>query len=72
MSEPTSDPRVSAGIHFTPRQAEIMHLLRAGYRNQEIATELGIRLDTVKGHLRLMFALAGLRGRGNRVKLATF
>ncbi len=36
---------------LTPREAEIVHLIRKGYSNKEIAQELGIAVTTVKWNM---------------------
>lgn len=36
---------------LTPREAEIVRLLRKGYSNKEIAQELGIAVTTVKWNM---------------------
>ncbi len=53
--------------HLTPRQREVLQLLAQGQSNQEIASELGIALATVKLHVNAI--LRGLRLR-NRTEAA--
>ncbi len=61
-------PRTS----LTPREREVLELVGQGFKNREVADELGIRPGTVKVHLKHIFektgasdryalALAGLR-----------
>lgn len=59
------------GRATTPRQNEVLELLRKGFTNQEIATALGVAPSTVKTHVRALCErleadnrteLAGLRG----------
>jgi DNA-binding NarL/FixJ family response regulator len=40
-----------------------MLLVEQGFKNREIATELGIRPGTVKIHLKHIFEKTGVRGR---------
>ena len=39
-------------VSFTPRELELLNLLRQGMQNKRIAYELGISQSTVKAHLR--------------------
>ncbi len=48
---------------LTPRERQVMELVEQGYKNREIATELGIRPGTVKIHLKHIFEKTGVRGR---------
>jgi DNA-binding NarL/FixJ family response regulator len=41
--------------HLTPRQKEILRLLRHGYDNQNIALEIGISVKTVENHLTRLY-----------------
>lgn len=36
--------------HLTPREIEVVRLVAEGYRNREIAKELGISVKTVETH----------------------
>lgn len=51
---------------FTPREADVIHWLIEGKTNVEIALLLGLRLQTVKGHLTALFNKTGT---GNRLAL---
>lgn len=48
---------------LTPRELQVVALLRRGCINKEIARELGIMEDTVKKHLQSVFAKLGVRRR---------
>ena len=50
-------------IALTERQSQIANMIADGYKNQEIAKELGIRPGTVKIHLKHIFEKTGVRGR---------
>jgi two-component system, NarL family, nitrate/nitrite response regulator NarL len=55
-------PRV-APPSLTRRELQIMELVERSLRNREIAAALGIRVGTVKIHLRHIFEKTGIRGR---------
>ena len=55
--------RVDASEALTPRESQVVALLRQGCINKEIAQELGIREDTVKKHLQSVFAKLGVHRR---------
>jgi DNA-binding CsgD family transcriptional regulator len=48
---------------LTPRETEVVHLLRAGLTNQEIAERLVISTGTVRTHLENVFAKLGVHTR---------
>ena len=48
---------------LTAREQQVLQLVRQGYRNKEIAQELGITPGTVKIHLKHVFEKTGVRGR---------
>lgn len=48
---------------LSPRELQVVTLLRRGYINKQIAHELGIREDTVKKHLQSVFAKLGVHRR---------
>jgi DNA-binding NarL/FixJ family response regulator len=62
-----SDAPLTQGWRFSPRERQIVALLASGCSNQEIATRLGLRLQTVKNHLSRVYRKLGVP---NRVQLA--
>jgi DNA-binding NarL/FixJ family response regulator len=52
-----------ARSELTPREHQVVQLVEQGYKNREIAAELGIRPGTVKIHLKHIFEKTGVRGR---------
>ena len=53
----------SARSDLTPREQQVLELVEQGFKNKEIALELGIRPGTVKIHLKHIFEKTGVRGR---------
>jgi len=52
-----------ARSELTPREQQVLELVEQGFKNKEIALELGIRPGTVKIHLKHIFEKTGIRGR---------
>jgi two-component system nitrate/nitrite response regulator NarL len=48
---------------LTPRETQVMELVQRGMKNKEIAALLGIRIGTVKIHLKHIFEKTGIHGR---------
>ena len=48
---------------LTPREQQVLELVEQGFKNKDIAVELGIRPGTVKIHLKHIFEKTGVRGR---------
>jgi two-component system nitrate/nitrite response regulator NarL len=48
---------------LTAREQQVLELVEQGFKNKEIALELGIRPGTVKIHLKHIFEKTGIRGR---------
>jgi len=48
---------------LTTREQQVLELVEQGYKNKEIAVDLGIRPGTVKIHLKHIFEKTGVRGR---------
>jgi DNA-binding NarL/FixJ family response regulator len=48
---------------LTAREQQVLELVEQGFKNKEIAVELGIRPGTVKIHLKHIFEKTGVRGR---------
>lgn len=45
---------------LTPKEQLILPMVAAGMANQEIATELGTKVQVIKNYLRSMYAKAGM------------
>jgi two-component system nitrate/nitrite response regulator NarL len=52
-----------AHSELTAREQQVLGLVEQGFKNREIAMELGIRPGTVKIHLKHIFEKTGVRGR---------
>src|SRR5271157_1571921 len=48
---------------LTARELQVMELVERGMRNKDIAIALGIRIGTVKIHVKHIFEKTGIRGR---------
>jgi DNA-binding NarL/FixJ family response regulator len=48
---------------LTSREQQVLELVEQGFKNKEIALDLGIRPGTVKIHLKHIFEKTGVRGR---------
>lgn len=53
----------SARSALTAREMQVMELVQHGMKNKEIAVRLGIRVGTVKIHLKHIFEKTGIHGR---------
>jgi DNA-binding NarL/FixJ family response regulator len=62
-----SDARSSAVDHLTDREREVLLLIARGRSNQEISTDLSISPETVKSHVKHIFAKLGVRDRAQAV-----
>lgn len=56
---------------LTPRQHEVLLLVADGKNNAQIAKELGVTEDTVKTHLRRLYAAWEVSGRPELIRAAT-
>jgi DNA-binding NarL/FixJ family response regulator len=70
MSMPMSSPQphsaespVPAKPTLTPREWEIAQLVARGHSNAAIANELGLRIQTVKNHLSIVYTKLGISSR---------
>jgi DNA-binding NarL/FixJ family response regulator len=52
---------------LTPRERQIVRALLAGRTNREIGERLGVREQTIKNHLSVIYGKVGVR---NRLELA--
>ena len=57
------DPPPPGPDVLTPREAEVMELLRAGRSNGEIAHDLNISIETVRTHARRIYRKLGVKTR---------
>jgi DNA-binding NarL/FixJ family response regulator len=56
---------------LTPREVDVVRAISRGLMNQEIANELGISAQTVRHHLKSIFAKLGLSSRLELALLAS-
>jgi two-component system nitrate/nitrite response regulator NarL len=63
----TVKSRAASGPSLTPRERELVDLVRRGMRNRDIAAELGVTEGTVKVYLHAIFDKLGV---DNRTELA--
>ena len=56
-------PRPPGPEVLTPREAEVMELLRSGHSNAEIAQTLNVGIETVRTHARRIYRKLGVRTR---------
>jgi DNA-binding NarL/FixJ family response regulator len=55
---------------LTNREMEVLALIARGFRNKEIAGHLGIREDTVQGHVKNILAKLSVHDRTEAVSVA--
>ncbi|MGH3705321.1 MAG: helix-turn-helix transcriptional regulator [Agromyces sp.] len=69
--DPPADPEPLAGAaELSARERDVLRLVAAGARNQDIATELGISPNTVKFHVSNLLRKTGARSRSELGALA--
>ncbi len=59
----STQPAARSDCRLTARQGEVAELLASGYSNREIREELGVSENTVKSHLRGIFAALDVSNR---------
>jgi DNA-binding CsgD family transcriptional regulator len=62
--------RIARALRLTERELEIVQLIADGLGNREIARELTVSLETVKSHVRRLFAKLAARSRAHAVGVA--
>ena len=63
-------PREGAAVpRLTPRQHEVLHLLGAGYTTRQMADHMGVSIETVRNHVRMLLAQLGAKSRLQAVLL---
>lgn len=55
--------------HLTPRQKEVLTLAAEGYKNADIANELGVGVNCVKFHMSLAYSRMRVRNRSEAIQL---
>ena len=60
---PTLNIGAALSVEFTEKELEVLRLVVAGERDQDIAEELGVSINTVRTHLRVMMDKTGIRSR---------
>jgi DNA-binding NarL/FixJ family response regulator len=60
----------ASGYDFTPREAEVLHLVASGWSNQQIADTLFITRKTASVHVSNLLAKLGVSSRGEAAALA--
>ncbi|QDS32674.1 response regulator [Brevibacillus brevis] len=56
---------------LTKRELEMLHMIKAGYTNQEIALHYQISIGTVKGYNNQLFSKLGAKNRTHAIMLAS-
>jgi len=73
-AEPASQEHLKHGSvtieALSERELEVLRLIAGGFSNQEIAQELVLALDTVKGHTRKIYGKFGVHSRTQAVAIA--
>ncbi len=64
----SSPTRLAAYLFLTRREREILQLVEEGLSNKDIAIRLEIELQTVKNHVRHVFAKLGFKRRKEAVR----
>lgn len=64
---PSTRDSAAGAVKLTPRQCDVMHLLREGKSTKEIARELDLGIGTVKVHLARTYHVLGARNRTEAV-----
>ena len=63
----TSSPSPQPAVHLSAREEEVLILLSKGYSNKEIATQLGIGVQTVGSHIKHIYEKMHVRSRAEAV-----
>ena len=60
---------VLSRTELTPRETQCIQLAAGGLKDVEIASELGVKPETVKSHLKHAYRVLGARNRAHAVAL---
>jgi DNA-binding NarL/FixJ family response regulator len=63
VGEPTSGERLSFTPPLTPRERDVLHMVALGFTNAEIGRQLHLSIDTIKSHLKHIYAKCGVPDR---------
>jgi PAS domain S-box-containing protein len=63
LAGPTEEEPATPHLKLTPRQAEVLRLLRQGRSTKQIASELHVSTETVRNHVRLLLRALGVGSR---------
>jgi DNA-binding NarL/FixJ family response regulator len=69
-SAPENEPASAASGRLTPREQQVLRGVLEGMSNKEIAGKIGVSLSSVKATLQHLFEKAGVRTRGQLVRIA--
>jgi PAS domain S-box-containing protein len=70
MSDVEDEPDHFVPPHLTPRQAEVLRLLKRGRSTEQIAQELHLSTETVRNHVRHLLRALGVHTRLEAVAVA--
>jgi PAS domain S-box-containing protein len=70
ISDVEEEPEDFFPPHLTPRQTEVLRLLRRGHSTEQIARELHLSTETVRNHVRHLLRALGVHTRLEAVALA--
>ncbi|MCP3963367.1 MAG: response regulator transcription factor [bacterium] len=62
--------KLDRAVQLTPRESEVLRLVAAGLRNKEIASQLGIKLPTVKNHVHKILDKFQVKRRREAIRMA--
>jgi PAS domain S-box-containing protein len=67
---PSAQPKAVPTTALTPRQHEVLRLLGAGLTTRQMADHMGLSVETVRNHVRMLLAQLGARSRLEAVLVA--
>jgi DNA-binding NarL/FixJ family response regulator len=70
MSDVETEPDDPPPDHLTPRQTEVLRMLKQGRSTEQIAEELQLSTETVRNHVRHLLRALGVNTRLEAVAVA--
>jgi PAS domain S-box-containing protein len=67
---PTAETGAGPATSLTPRQHQVLRLLGAGLTTRQMADHMGLSVETVRNHVRMLLAQLGARSRLEAVLVA--